>query len=148
MVITCIGNPIIHSFLSYFVPAMVLDHSTILQVNATMIDILVIFRFFIIGNIPPDVINRLSNITNTESRSASMQFYFEQRGQSSQVYFTVLTLVPFAVSCLIIGIYDYKHDEYDDSEKRFRKGSVVFMLLGFVMLIFILLDLLLRNTFD
>ena len=67
-----------------------------------------------------------------------MQSYLEQRGQSSQVYFTVLTLVPFAASCLIIGYYDYKHDEYDESERRFRKGSMVFMLFGFAMLIFIL----------
>jgi hypothetical protein len=55
MVITCIGNPIIHSFLSYFAPAMALDHSTILQVNGTMIVGILIFLSFsssiFIGNI-------------------------------------------------------------------------------------------------
>jgi hypothetical protein len=133
---------------------MELDHSTILQVNATMFVGILIFLSFssslFIGNIPSDEVNRLSNLnsTNTESESASMQSYLEQRGQSSQVYVTVLTLVPFAASCLIIGYYDYKHDEYDESEKRFRKGSMIFLLFGFAMLIFILLDLLLRNTFD
>ena len=65
-----------------------------------------------------------------------LESYLEQRGQSSQVYFTALTLVPFAASCLIIGYYDYKHDEYDESEKRFPKGLMVFLLFSFAIVDF------------
>ena len=119
-----------------------------------MIEGILIFMSFsssiFIGNIPSEVINRLSNpnLTDMGSQNASMQSYLEQSGLSSQVYFTVLTLIPFAGACLIIGYYDYKHDEDDESEKRFRNCSILCMLIGFGMLIAILVDLLLRNTFD
>ena len=85
----------------------------------------------------PDVVNKFSNtnLTVTSIENQTLQSYLEQRGQSSQVYFTVLTLIPFAVSCLFIGYYDYKHDEDDESEKIFRKRSTLSMLVGFGMLI-------------
>ena len=138
MAIICIDNPIIASVLSIFVSAVTLDHSTILQVNATMsVGILVFMSFsneIFIGNVPSDVVNKFSNtnLTVTSIENQTLQFI---RGQSSQVYFTVLTLIPFAVSCLFIGYYDYKHDEDDESEKIFRKRSILSMLVGFGMLI-------------
>ena len=141
MAIICIDNPIIASVLSIFVSAVTLDHSTILQVNATMIVGILVFMSFsneiFIGNVPSDVVNKFSNtnLTVTSIENQALQSYLEQRGQSSQVYFTVLILIPIAVSCLFIVYYDYKHDEDDESEKIFRKRSILSMLVGFGMLI-------------
>lgn len=134
---------------------MTLDHSTILQVNATMIVGILIFLSFsssMFGTISEsDVVmmNETMNMIGLPDIPIpvwdNVRAKAEAEASSYQVFATVITLVPFTASSLTVVMYEIKRAQSAQLEKPYIRLSLLLMTSGFVILIVVLLSLVYAN---